>query len=389
MTKLQYLFISRKSSHYLYYQKLVSYLGPSAELHQLKRFVVPRLQQLQKVNKLDINDLVDVHIRRKEVRHPVITKWQWLKKIVRSFYLAREKARASYYFSLYESHPCETVILWNGMKQPNRTPYIVAKAAGKKVMLFENGLLPNTTVLDPKGVNAVSSVPRDKTFYTDSRREKVDLPDNLVVRAPHKNRGEQSKVSLPQQFIFVPFQVPNDTQVVCHSPWVKSMEHFFSVLEDALNFLQSKSTAGDYKFVIKEHPSWPRNFEQLYNRNPSIMFANEHNTQELITKAKAVITINSTIGLESLLFNKKVITVGNSFLNIDGLVQHCSNQDSLNNALLTIDTFDIDENLKEQFLAFISQEYLLPGAWHSVNEQDDLVHFEAVKERLNKSFKPY
>ena len=381
MTKAKYLFISRKSSHYRYYQKLIAYLGDEAQLAKLKGFALPRMKYMAKVKKLDIDDLVDVHMRRKEVRHPAIKNSPLLNRVVRQFYTFREKARASYYFQLFEQHPCETVILWNGMKQPNRTPYVVAKAAGKKTQLFENGLLPNTTTLDENGVNALNSVPRDAEFYRHWQGKVTPEEKQLVVRAAHKQRKTSEQlVSLPERYVFVPFQVPNDTQVVCHSPWLCSMEAFYQALEQALLFLQQQPDWQPFKFVIKEHPSWPRSFTDLHHKNSNIIFANDNNTQELIENALAVITLNSTVGIESLLLDKSVITLGNAFFNINGLVHHCPDQHSLNETLLTVESQSVDIELVQNFLCYLKTEYLLPQSWSNLTEPE--LHFNAVRERL-------
>lgn len=387
MPSPQYLFISRKSSHYRYYQKLVDYLGTKAELQQLKGFVIPRLSQMSKVNQLDIKDLVDVHMRRKEVRHPILKKNKPLNTLVRSFYNLREKARASYYFELFASHPCETVILWNGMKQPNRTPYVVAKAAGKKTQLFENGLLPHTTVLDQQGVNAVNSLPRDIEFYRAWQGEVEATEKKLVVRAPHKNRkAADAPIDLPSRYVFVPFQVPNDTQIVCHSPWVPTMEAFYQSLVDALNYLKSDPSWQPFKFVVKEHPSWPRSFVDLHNKNSDIIFANNNNTQELVEDSLAVVTINSTVGIEALLLEKNVITLGNAFFNIEGLVHHCGGQNTFNTALKNIEKNTVDIELVQKFLSYVKNVYSLPQSWNNISAPEQ--HFEAVAERLNAPYKP-
>lgn len=387
MSNPKYLFISRKSSHYRYYQKLVAFLGKEADLVTLKSLAWPRFNQMKRVNELDINSLIDTHMRRKEVRHPILKKSTWLNSAVRRLYELREKIRASYYFELFDSHPCESVILWNGMKQPNRTPYMVAKAAGKKTQLFENGLLPNTTTLDKQGVNALNSLPRDADFYRNWTGNIESNEKRLVARAAHKQRKtSDAVVSLPERYVFVPFQVPNDTQVVCHSPWVEDMEAFHLALEKALQFLKSQPQWKEFKFVIKEHPSWPRSFSELHHKNPNIMFANSNNTQELIEGALAVITLNSTVGIESLLLDKSVITLGNAFFNINGLVHHCADQSALNDALLRIEKADVDSELVQKFLSYLKSEYLLPQSWSNLT--DELAHFKAVKERLAVPYTP-
>ncbi|TMO55480.1 capsular biosynthesis protein [Pseudoalteromonas phenolica] len=387
MTAKNYLFISRKSSHYRYYEKLVHFLGNNAQLHALKQLCLPSLNYRPELNSIDLNDLVDVHMKRKEVRYPVLKKSKLLNKLFRFSYTKIEKARANYYYNFLEQHPCTTVILWNGMKQPNRTPYIVAKALGKETILFENGLLPNTTTLDPKGVNALNSVPRNKEFYLNWQGDVEQRQTQLVARAPHKQRKKDiDETKLPSRYIFVPFQVPNDTQIVCHSPWVPNMETFYATLEESLEELKKSSSWQPFKFVIKEHPSWPRNFSELHNKHQDIIFANGNNTQELIEDSLAVITINSTVGMESLLLGKNVITLGNAFFNIDGLVHHCKNVTELIQTLKGIEEQEVDHILVDKFLSYLKSEYLLPQAWGNLS--DEMAHFNAVKERLENPYKP-
>ena len=46
------------------------------------------------------------------------------------------------------------VCIWNGSSVERAAVMEAAKVYGAKTCFFENGLLPNTTTLDPKGVNA-------------------------------------------------------------------------------------------------------------------------------------------------------------------------------------------------------------------------------------------
>jgi len=62
MKKIKYLFISRISSHYRYYQKLVNWIGPESKLIKLKSVSFPRLSQYKKVTQLDLDELVKVHV---------------------------------------------------------------------------------------------------------------------------------------------------------------------------------------------------------------------------------------------------------------------------------------------------------------------------------------
>lgn len=63
--------------------------------------------------------------------------------------------------------------------------------------------------------------------------------------------------------------------------------------------------------VLKEHPSSRVKYPDLARRvSDRVIFANGNSTQELIEKADCVVTINSTVGLESILLAKPVLVLG-------------------------------------------------------------------------------
>jgi capsular polysaccharide export protein len=164
------------------------------------------------------------------------------------------------------------------------------------------------------------------------------------------------------------------------------MEDFYSKLHTALEIHQSAMPDSELKIVIKEHPSWPKSFTQLHHAHRDIIFANHNSTQSLIEGSEAVITINSTVGIESLLLGKKVITLGNSFLNIEGVVQHATDQEQLNQLMLNLDAIEPDQSLITRFLQYIKYEYLIAQDWRKL--EAPTAHFEQVKNRLEHPFKP-
>ncbi|MCQ4062292.1 capsular biosynthesis protein, partial [Klebsiella pneumoniae] len=73
-----------------------------------------------------------------------------------------------------------------------------------------------------------------------------DVPVNLIPRKP---RGEgPPPITLPERFIFIPFQDDRDTQVRLHSPWVRNMRDLFALGERIAD-------ETGWEVVFKEHPS--------------------------------------------------------------------------------------------------------------------------------------
>lgn len=258
------------------------------------------------------------------------------------------------YYALLDNNYSK-MLLWNGGKFRHLIALEVAKLHHIKVYYYENGLLPNTVVFDKKGINASNSVPRNKSFY-ENYHTSIELPGKLVPRIG-RNRDifKGIKKDLPKEYIFVPFQVDADTQILISSPWIKNMRILFDTIESISN--QCK-----YSFVFKEHPSSGVVYADLHERikqSSNLSFQNEYSTQELIENSQAVVTINSTVGIESLLFYKKVIILGDAFYNIEGLTFSANNKDELEKKIYSLDILDIDKTLINNFLKYLYNEYLI------------------------------
>lgn len=103
-------------------------------------------------------------------------------------------------------------------------------------------------------------------------------------------------------FNFFPMQVSTDSQIMLNSDY------------DNIQALELFLKTSSLPIVLKLHPADIENFDfevldaldPDYNR----VFICSCNTYELIQKAECVYTINSTVGLESLIFEKKVLFIG-------------------------------------------------------------------------------
>ena len=263
----------------------------------------------------------------------------------------------------------QIIAMWNGIKYPQFMLSDLAKEMNLKTLFFENGFLPDTTQADCKGINALNSVSKDKNFYEKLDYYKKPLPDKLIPRSPvRKLKGNE--INLKRDYIFVPFQVNYDSQIIKFSP-IKSMQKFFNLINEIAPLF-------NFDFIIKVHPNDKTNYSNLKS-NKNVFFATNP-TDELIKNSKAVITINSSVGIESLLFEKKVITLGDAFYNIEGIVKHIKNKNELIKILKNLDSWKIDAKLIKNFLGYLYYEYLIPKSWKNPDEK----HFKKLTERINQ-----
>ena len=264
------------------------------------------------------------------------------------------------------------LVLMNGAHYKQQVVLAYAKEQGVQPLYIELGCLPDTTAIDGCGVNYNGAVPREADFYRSYQPSQV-VDSALVRRPPRKPVGEP--VSVTGNYIFVPFQVYDDTQILQHSPWVDSMDSLYHLLERCAPLLDE-----GWRFVVKEHPSARKTYEHLHDRHSQIFFANANDTQELIEGAQLVITINSTVGIESLLLGRPVLTLGNAFYNISGLVSHADSEKALNGLIASPDSWVYDETLVKHFVSWLSEVYLVPGRFRSYRDE----HPARMKHRIEQ-----
>lgn len=264
------------------------------------------------------------------------------------------------------------LVLMNGAHYKQQIVLAFMHELGVQPLFLELGCLPDTTAIDGHGVNYNSSVPRDPEFYRGyTPCSQVDA--TLVKRPPRKPVGEP--VALSDCYIFVPFQVYDDTQILQHSPWIDSMEALYHALERCTPVLPK-----GWRFIVKEHPSAKKSYSHLHGKHSGIVFANANDTQELIAGAKLVITINSTVGIESLLLGRPVVTLGNAFYNIEGVVAHADSANELSKLLSSPEDWVYDKVLVKSFVGWLSEQYLVPGRFRSYRVE----HPERMRLRIEQ-----
>ena len=156
----------------------------------------------------------------------------------------------------FKNNKPKLVAIWNGHRLAERAVIDAAKRFNLKIAYFENGFLPKTTLIDPAGVNIDCTLTRDPNFYREyldkvgglTQLTKVD--DKLDVReANEKKLGYGSEdgnnIDINKPYIFVPFQVDIDSQVLLNSPRIQSMYALYDELKKLANDYP------DWQFICK------------------------------------------------------------------------------------------------------------------------------------------
>ena len=376
---LQILFFSARDLQRDYFSSLSHHLDCPSRVAWYKDIWLPGLRGLKYLSRANIAYIVDLKIREKQN-----TGTNQKNSLYWHMYALVRRLGANFlflkYFRYLDNNHSEYVAVWNGNKLRQAVMVQAAKCLNRQCAFFENGLLPNTTTLDFRGVNAFNSLPRHREFYDALQfDDSGQLPSTLIARQPETDKEVIRGVAeLPERFIFVPFQVNTDSQITIHSPWIRNMIHLFNEVSAAQTLIKDK----EINFVFKEHPSDSQGYRNLHERvrqEDHLMFAHDFRTQELIEKSETVITINSTVGFEALLLGKKVIVLGDAFYSFEGLTKSANSEKELVSALDEVGSWQPDARLRENFLRYIQFDYAIPESWTSPGDS----HWQRLNEKFS------
>lgn len=396
--KKKILFVSVNRHQKRYFATLCHYLENDYEVelidYSLRHYfdaLLPIGEDCPKELTQDVlNKIINFSQRKREIR----TDFDRFRKFLYAEKQLIKGARRTfnYFYQYIQKNKIDMVCIWNGNSVERAAVMEAAKAVRVKTIYFENGLLPNTTTADPEGVN-YSGILAHKTsaFFKniklDSDKLECLFQEQLIPRAQKRKWYQNAKpakpapdevVDLTKPYVFVPFQVHDDTQVIIHSPYLGDMQELTTWVAKAVR-QHNETSREKLHIIIKEHPSdsGRTNYSSLKATYPEITFLQSYSTEALIEKAKVVITINSSVGIESLLKHKKVITLGNAAYSIDGIVTRASSIDEIALALDALEA-SVDKDLINHFLYYIRYVYSIEGSWRNPSE----IHLQNVKKRV-------
>lgn len=163
---------------------------------------------------------------------------------------------------------------------------------------------------------------------------------------------------LPDPYYFLPLQVHDDSQILLHSPWVRTMEQMVEVVHSAVG-----KAAPAARLVVKEHPvdAGRRAYARLRRRYPDVVWLRRGSVPDLVRRCRAVVTVNSTVGIEALKLGKPVITLGEAFYGLPGIVHSVRDEADLVRVLKAQD-LTVEAERVDRYLDRLAKRFL-PCAW--------------------------
>jgi capsular polysaccharide export protein len=286
---------------------------------------------------------------------PKTVFWHWAKRVFLRWQL-------NWSIRFFKKNQSNLLFVWNGIKGHRMLFTQAARALKIPVIYFEEAPLPNRITMDFAGVNYGCSLPRRIDFYAQWAQSTGadlnawrDVQKDLVARSSIRSDvGQDNEVITDEKYIFCPLQVPGDSQITIYGDWISSVEQMIDELT-----LAAAALPDGWHMRIKEHPSARMAFGDKIKalENDKLRLDNQTDTFAQVAGSQAVLTVNSSVGLQAFFFDKPVLVLGKAFYAFGGVAIHVASRDALRDACRTPDDLGYDAQARDYLMTYLDQAY--------------------------------
>lgn len=257
---------------------------------------------------------------------------------------------------LFARHPGAVAVAWNGLGGSRQAFLLAARDAGLGTLACELAPFPDRITVDPRGVNAESSVMGVDVSAVPVADDWRRMGAALTARPSRRADVGQGAPDLPTTpFLFCPLQVPNDSQVTLFAGWTGGMDGFLRALTDAA----AKLPQG-WHLRVKEHPSARTPLTDALApllATGRAVLDNDTDSFAQLRASRGVVTLNSSMGLQAFFHDKPVVVLGRAFFARQGLVEVAGDQVQLNHLFGTAPNLTFDPTLRARFMTWLDRAY--------------------------------
>ena len=327
-------------------------------------------------------------------------------------YKGKPEAWYSFILHFLKEHNIDKIFIFGDCRYYQSLAVTASDTLGVEVFVFEEGYLrPHYITLERHGVNDYSRISRHPEFYKKIELSEIppakystpnpiynwsiviayyfiakllsfkypyyrhhrnfsatqeffygtrSLVRKVIYTLRDKKYLPQIKNSLSKKYFFVPLQTHNDFQILQHSGYGSIEKFIIEVLESF-----ARNAEKTMYLMFKHHPidRGRKNYKdfileqaQELGVEKRVIVIHDLHLPTCLEHAKGTITINSTVGLSSILKGTPTITLGRAIYNIKGLT----------NKNIPLDYFwdnpqKPDEDLAQKFKFFLIHSTQLNG----------------------------
>ena len=202
-------------------------------------------------------------------------------------------------------------------------------AENKPVYIVERGALPNSIFIDKNGFLVDSTSYDEKKWNSPLNSGQLKEVDNYIDELKNDSSSlepQQSKrldevnffkqlkaVEKYKRTVFVPLQLHSDTVIKLWSDWIGDQAKFIDLVH------QLAATNPDICFIVKNHPTEENPNMKILQETSNIFIADDFHYKDCIQYSDLTLTINSGLGLQTMIWGKPALIVGKSFYQFDNI----------------------------------------------------------------------
>lgn len=231
-------------------------------------------------------------------------------------------------------------VLIRGATRPQEASFkTVACELGVPHLFVERGAFPDSVFLDPNSTYSemLRTLPEDTPIseaqeatwqarsaflrnYLQTERSAWDQPPKIGEQALYSKLG----ISRKDRIFFYVAQVEDDANMLLHSPYFLTNIDFLKHVASSIQGLRN------VVLVVKPHPKEPKEIPDLSAEyGIHMIIRRDINIKDILPLASVVVTINSTVGFEALLYNKPVVVGGKAHYSHRGFTFDVTQSDGM------------------------------------------------------------
>lgn len=238
----------------------------------------------------------------------------------------------------------DCVFMWNGSLSKEKEIAEKCKEIGIPVYFCELGWLPQsgTIYFDRKGINYNSSL-TDWQYSPLSEDQCFDVRSKIAYF--HQCVAKTTGIDTGKDYVFVPLQVESDSQI-----------KVFSRFDDMQQVVDYVCEHVPDRIIFKKHPKGMCGELKVPARCELV---DSGTTHDYLPRCKYVVTVNSTVGIEALSYNKPVIVLGQALYGGRRICREAFSDADMKSAVSWAELNKPDIPAIEAFL-----HYLFQRQWH-------------------------
>ncbi|MFH1746965.1 MAG: polysaccharide deacetylase family protein [Planctomycetota bacterium] len=292
--------------------------------------------------------------------------------------VARAAGAMTFWRRFLQLHATRAVVLWNGRGHLFvEAAACAARAADLQVICLELGPLrqnPMTVAISRDGINAQARFRRPDKLVADL----TPWEQQHLATARCRFRSEIAAEGIAGPYMFLPLQVDDDTQLFYYAPYFKNQREMVAAVV--------ANRPANLPLIIKPHPLCDvRQGRGLYApllRAQDRIAAASTNTLELIAGAAAVITNNSSAGIEALMLERPVVVLGTAHYRGRGFTHDYAGVEDLSVLMHHAVAGSIGEPARDRYLYELLFHELVQLEQHPLRGQLSAEEYERLAIRL-------